>query len=156
MADPPSDDFGDTDNEHKRATRRQRVLKQGFAQENPQTSAIACVIRDLSDTGARLKFEAMAIIPERFILHIPVDGIQIDCARRWIRGQECGVAFTSEPSPTALAKHQVVTPIGPAADGGERAAGDRAAPGSSTDAPREPTPQRPHHHGPRRPGFGRR
>jgi len=153
LADPPSDDFGDTDNEHKRATRRQRVLKQGFAQENPQTSAIACVIRDLSETGARLKFEAMAIIPERFILHIPVDGIQIDCVRRWIRGQECGVAFTSGRSPTALAKHQVVTPIGPAADGGDQTVGDRATPASSTDAPREPTPHRP---GPRRPGFGRR
>jgi len=156
LADPPSDDFGDPDKQDQRAARRQRVLKQGLAQENPQTSAIGCVIRDLSETGARLKFEAMAAIPERFILHIPVDGIQIDCARRWIRGQECGVAFTSEPSPTALAKHQVVTPIGPAADGGEQTASDRAAPGRSPDAPHEPGPQRPHRPGPRRRGFGRR
>lgn len=154
VAGPPSEDCSNSDSEDQRAARRRRVLKQGFAQEDPRASAVGCVIRDLSETGARLKFEAMAIIPERFILHIPVDGIQFDCVRRWIRGQECGVAFTSEPSPSALAKQQVIAPIRQDADGAEPAVD--TPPRNDADAPREPSSQKPGHPTSRRPGFGRR
>ena len=152
----PNHDCKDSDAEDKkRASRRRRVFKQGLAQADASASAVACLVRDLSEIGARLKFDTVALVPRTFILHIPVDGVQWTCERRWVRGRECGVLFTSEPRPSALAKQQIIRSI--EAEGAPEA---EAAPGSANDpvsAPQGPTaPKDPPQAGRRQTPFGRR
>lgn len=80
--------------QESRSAPRQKTLLRGFAYFANSTSAFDCVIRDISETGARLKFAA--ITPDHadvLELHIPVRG-QIFCAQvKWSAGDEIGVAF---------------------------------------------------------------
>jgi len=92
----------------KRAARRQRVLKAAVAAFNMEFSTIPCVVRNLSETGARLEFNEGAAAPERFVLQIELDGFKVDCERVWQRGNICGVRFVSEKRPTRVYRSQVL------------------------------------------------
>ena len=125
------------------------MLKQGFVSFNEQFSAIDCTVRDLSETGARLAFDGLDVIPDRFTLHIPLDGIQVPCERRWTRGRLCGVAFTGPATPSNLIKRQKIDLAPPdlAAPG--------AAPATTKDSQAAPEPGRERAPRPTVP-FGRR
>ncbi|WP_421852805.1 PilZ domain-containing protein [Oricola sp.] len=98
-----------TDEEsEKRGSRRNRVLKEAFASFNEKFSAVPCVVRDISETGAKLRFMDMAVVPDRFTLVIPLDGIQVECERQWATSRDCGVRFTSAPEQSRLRRSQVV------------------------------------------------
>ena len=57
-------------------------------------SEIACVVRNQHTSGAELKVAADAIIPERFSLYVPVDGVAYEALVRWRRNDRVGVQFT--------------------------------------------------------------
>ncbi|PCH47070.1 MAG: hypothetical protein COC23_02685 [Hyphomicrobiales bacterium] len=76
--------------------RRHRVLKRGTASYANQSISIDVVIRDFSSTGARLKVSDAALLPDKFTLHIPMDGVEMDCSVRWRSGDLMGVLFVSE------------------------------------------------------------
>ncbi|WP_306120189.1 MULTISPECIES: PilZ domain-containing protein [unclassified Roseitalea] len=133
-----------------RGARRQRVLKQGFVSFNEQFSAIDCTVRDLSETGARLAFDGLDVIPDRFTLHIPLDGIQVPCERRWTRGRLCGVAFTGPATPSNLIKRQKIDLAPPdlaAPDVTPAATAEESQPAPDPGSERPPRPAVP---------FGRR
>lgn len=48
---------------------------------------VACIVRDLPVNGARLKFVSAPLVPETFILNIPVDGM-----RRFLHGEPRAIA----------------------------------------------------------------
>jgi hypothetical protein len=91
-----------------RASRRQRTLKAALAAFNNECSTIPCVVRNLSETGARLVFEKGAAPPAHFVLHIELDGYKVDCERVWQKGNEWGVRFVSDKRPTRVHRSQVV------------------------------------------------
>ncbi len=82
----------------RRASRRSRVLKSGLAAYNEQFSTFPCIVRNVSESGARLDLDELAQVPPSFVLHIGVDGYQVECERVWRDGKACGVKFVGEKS----------------------------------------------------------
>ena len=89
---------------------RKRVLKGASAAFNHEFSAIPCTLRDVSETGARVIFEGGWFVPDRFTLHVDIDGYKIECERVWQRGSECGVRFVGEKHVTGKPRQQVIAP----------------------------------------------
>ena len=54
-----------------------------------------CVIKDVSEVGARIKLAAeSAILPKEFELILLTEAISYPVLLRWRRDAECGVEFT--------------------------------------------------------------
>lgn len=95
----------------KRAMRRQRLLKGALITARDHATAITCAVRDLSDTGARLRIDCLSVVPHAFTLIIDLDGIEVDCEVMWQRGRELGVRFLSPRRTVRPARMQVITPL---------------------------------------------
>jgi len=50
----------------------------------------------MNSSGAKLKFDKNAIVPDKFMLTIPVEGIKVDCQIKWRSNQEVGAVFVSD------------------------------------------------------------
>ena len=70
---------------------RLRTLKQGFAGWTELHSVVECVVRDMSENGAKLQFKDVSTVPSDFELTIPVDGTIRPCKIIWSRGDFVGV-----------------------------------------------------------------
>jgi hypothetical protein len=88
--------------------RRIRVLKGGQAAFNQEHSAVPCIVRDLSETGAKIEFNLGWIVPETFTLFVELDGFKVECAKVWHKGSIYGVRFIGPRMPTELARKQRV------------------------------------------------
>jgi hypothetical protein len=78
----------------KRRSRRQRILKGGLIVAAGHHTAMLCTVRNLTETGARLKLQdATALLPERFELIIEIDGFEAKCHAVWRKGGDLGVSF---------------------------------------------------------------
>jgi Tfp pilus assembly protein FimT len=100
----------------ERAVARQRVLKACVIAYSGRHITIAAAVRDVSDTGARLRVENALAIPDTFELLLDLDGLEADCEVTWRKDREIGVRFTAlravEPKRTQVviqpdAQHQV-------------------------------------------------
>lgn len=96
-----------------RAAPRRRVLKAGIAASNDRHLTVACTVRDVSATGARLRVECSLNIPDTFELIIAVDGLEADCQVVWRKANEVGVRFLSAPRMVAVKRAQVINPLVP-------------------------------------------
>lgn len=56
-------------------------------------TAIRCVVCDLSTTGAAIDVESRADIPDKFMLLIPEDKLELLCHVAWRKDYRIGVAF---------------------------------------------------------------
>jgi hypothetical protein len=99
------------DQSDKRNATRKRVLKGGTIVFNARSSTLSCTVRDISDTGARLKVSKDLAIPSQFDLIVESDGIEVPCTVAWRRGEEVGVRFDAPPSKRAPKRSQVVQPL---------------------------------------------
>ena len=75
---------------------RQRSFLRGLVYLGNSPSAVDCLVRDLSDTGARLTFTAPIAATEMIELHIPVKGQTLRGKVKWREANEIGVAFVSD------------------------------------------------------------
>ncbi len=80
-----------TDN--RRTQRRMRTLKGAEIVFNAGYSAFECVVKDISDTGARIQMGDATGVPEHFELVIPHDNFRRKCTVRWRRYNMVGVSF---------------------------------------------------------------
>jgi hypothetical protein len=78
--------------ERRRAT-RQRSFLQGRLFYNKRRNSVDCVIRDISETGARLKFSAAVTVPEALELYVPNKDQIYRVRVEWRHGEEVGVTF---------------------------------------------------------------
>lgn len=79
---------------------RARVLKGATIILDVKLSEINCVVRNQNSGGAELKVPIEAVLPERFLLYVPVDRIAYRVALRWRRNDRVGVQFLgTEPKP---------------------------------------------------------
>ncbi|MEZ5871755.1 MAG: hypothetical protein R3D32_07885 [Nitratireductor sp.] len=62
----------------------------------------------MSETGAKLVFENVGLVPRVFVLFVELDGYKVECERVWQEGKECGVRFIGEKQPTRMRKTQIV------------------------------------------------
>jgi hypothetical protein len=96
-----------------RPSRRRRVLKAGIVASNDRRLTVACTVRDLSESGARLRADSSVGIPDTFELIVETDGLEANCEVVWRKGSEVGVKFLSPPRIGAAKRVQSVTPLVP-------------------------------------------
>ncbi|WP_350333049.1 PilZ domain-containing protein [Coralliovum pocilloporae] len=82
-------------NEQRQGSRR-RVLKAAKIVYSNSAFVVDCVMRDVSDQGAKLKVDESVEIPSHFQLYLKADKIVYDCQRKWRKGSELGVEFIGE------------------------------------------------------------
>ena len=84
------------------------MLKRALAILDEHANSIPCVVRDLSETGAKLVFEEFSPVPPRFELLIELDGLRVECERIWYDAGVCGVRFVGEKQAAKKIRAQVV------------------------------------------------
>ncbi|MDB5601860.1 MAG: type pilus assembly PilZ [Xanthobacteraceae bacterium] len=78
----------------RRNTIRKKSFLQGRIYFNNRRSALDCLIRDISDTGAKLIFSDSVQTPDIIELYVPHKEQTLRAEVQWRRGEEMGVAFT--------------------------------------------------------------
>jgi PilZ domain-containing protein len=79
-------------NERRSSLRHKSFLK-GCVYYNNKLSSADCLVRDLSEGGARLKFFGRVTIPDVVELHLPHKDETFHAKVQWRVGDEIGVAF---------------------------------------------------------------
>ena len=102
-----------TEQDDARHALRKRVLKGAVAASNERRLTLPCTLRDISDTGARLKVSASVTLPDTFELIVEIDGLEADCEVIWRSASEVGVRFVGAPRKAAARRVQVICPIVP-------------------------------------------
>jgi hypothetical protein len=83
----------------RRSSARSKSFLQGRIFYNHRRASVDCLVRDLSDLGARLKFSESVAVPEVMELYIP-NRDEVRRARvQWRSGDEMGVCFGEEDAP---------------------------------------------------------
>jgi hypothetical protein len=100
-------------NTDARGAPRRKVLKAGIAASSNRHLTVSCTVRDISATGARLRVDNLASIPDTFELIIAADGLEANCEVVWRKSNEVGVKFLGAPRMVAAKRTQVVNPILP-------------------------------------------
>jgi hypothetical protein len=77
--------------QHERAAPRRRILKAGQILFGP--SAIDCVVRNISATGACIVVNSPLWYPDSFILAVTSDSASRRCHIVWRRDGQVGLAF---------------------------------------------------------------
>jgi two-component system response regulator len=125
----------------RRIAARKRVLKGGTITFASRQTAVPCVVRDMSDGGARLVADLAPHLPGRFQLIIEIDGIEADCEVIRRRGNEIGVRFTAAPRSASRRRVQALSELSAGENGKpslRRQDVGQAAPVSDPPAAAEP------------------
>jgi hypothetical protein len=77
----------------RRKVARQKSFLRGCIYFNNRRSAVDCLVRDISSTGARLIFSDAVQTPDVVELYIPQKEQTLRAQVQWRHGQEMGVAF---------------------------------------------------------------
>src|SRR5262249_3386861 len=85
----------------RRKSTRQKSFLRGCIYFNNRRSAVDCLIRDISDVGARLLFSDAISIPDAIELYIPHKEQTLRAVVTRRHGEEDGVAFVDHPSVAA-------------------------------------------------------
>lgn len=80
--------------ERRKSTRNKSFLR-GCVYFNNRRSAVDCLIRDLSERGARIIFSDAVNIPDVVDLYIPQKEETVRARVHWRHGGEIGLAFAS-------------------------------------------------------------
>jgi hypothetical protein len=79
----------------KREVPRRKCFLRAFVYFEGRETAVDCVVRDISDIGARLQFGKPIDLSEFLDLHIPIKGQSFHAEKRWNDGDQMGVAFNA-------------------------------------------------------------
>jgi hypothetical protein len=77
----------------RRGSIRKKSFLRGCLYFNKRRSAIDCLIRDLSEDGARIIFSDTVSVPEQVELYIPQKEQTLRARVQWRHGEEIGLAF---------------------------------------------------------------
>ena len=80
----------------RRSAKRWRTILATRITSDSLSQPIECLVRDLSDTGARLYFADPSQLPPEFELEIPSRELRIRSRLMWSRGANHGVMFLEE------------------------------------------------------------
>ena len=78
----------------RRKARRQKSFLRGCIYFNKRRGAVDCLIRDISDEGARVIFSDTVSIPDIVELYIPQKENTLRAHVQWRHGDELGLAFS--------------------------------------------------------------
>ena len=78
--------------DHSRIAPRKRVLKSGII-DLGASGAIACSVKNISETGALVEANTPLFIPDRFKLIVETENISRSCQIIWRKEKRMGVEF---------------------------------------------------------------
>jgi len=78
-------------NEHRSSHRRQTLKAAKLLLSG--STLLDCLVRDISETGARLEFPGPSPLPPEFRLRVVADRTEAPAALAWQRGLAAGVHF---------------------------------------------------------------
>lgn len=87
----------------RRRSLRQKSFLRGCVYYNKRRSAVDCLIRDISDEGARIIFSDTVSVPDIVDLYIPQKEQTVRAHVQWRHGDEIGLAFPAGAKPTGAA-----------------------------------------------------
>ena len=79
----------------KRKATRQKSFLRGIVYFDQNTTSIECLVRDISDAGARLKLPNSQSRSGAVDIAIPINGKHYKGTIQWQRDDEIGIAFTT-------------------------------------------------------------
>jgi hypothetical protein len=77
----------------RRGSRRSKSFLRGFVYVSRKRGALACLVRDLSEKGARIIFSDTVTLPDVVELYIPQRDQTLRARVQWRRNDEIGLAF---------------------------------------------------------------
>jgi hypothetical protein len=77
----------------RRESRRSKSFLRGFVYVSRKRGALACLIRDLSEKGARIVFSDTVTLPDVVELYIPQRELTLRARVQWRRNDEIGLGF---------------------------------------------------------------
>jgi hypothetical protein len=77
----------------RRISRRSKSFLRGFVYVSRKRGALACLVRDLSEKGARIIFSDQVTLPELVELYIPQRDQTLRARVTWRKNDEIGLAF---------------------------------------------------------------
>jgi len=84
----------------RRNSRRSKSFLRGFVYVSRKRGALSCLVRDLSEKGARIVFSDQVTLPDMVDLYIPQREQTLRARVQWRRNDEIGLAFEkAEPAP---------------------------------------------------------
>ena len=104
-------DVSNSDPSDNRKAKRHRVLKSAVAAFNDRHCSVSCVVRDISETGVRLRTDSSVTIPDTFELVIDLDGLEASCEVVWRGPNEVGARFLGAPRKCGPRRLQVVDAV---------------------------------------------
>lgn len=96
----------------RRAQVRRRALMTGTIRFKTRSGSLSCVVRNMSDKGAKLVVTGSMWLPESFELEIPHQDLRIEARPVWREATEMGIVFTEIPERhgrSARAENKVVS-----------------------------------------------
>ncbi len=81
------------DSAEHRQNARMRLLKGGIIAFSARHATLPCVVRDISETGARLQVKQVSSVPDTFELIVELDGLEVAAEVVWRSGSEVGIRF---------------------------------------------------------------
>ena len=79
----------------RRSNRRLKSFLRGFVEIDKRRGAMSCMVRDFSETGARIIFSDAIVIPDTVSLYIPQRDFTTRARVEWRRGDEIGLSFAN-------------------------------------------------------------
>lgn len=70
-----------------------RLLKGGIIAFSARHATLPCVVRDISETGARLQVKQVTSVPDTFELIVELDGLEVPAEVVWRSASEVGIRF---------------------------------------------------------------
>ena len=91
------------DTEEHRRVGRVRTILGAHAIIGKGLPDVACQVKDLSDTGARIAVDDQVFLPDQFEFRVPKRGVSHAARVRWRRGGVVGIEFLPDnPASTDL------------------------------------------------------
>lgn len=87
----------------RRTSRRSKSFLRGFVYISRRRGALACLIRDFSEKGARIVFSDSVALPPVIDLYIPQRDQTLRARLQWRRGDEIGLSFIADERAAAAA-----------------------------------------------------
>jgi hypothetical protein len=90
----------------RRGMRRQKSFLRGFVYFDKRRGVMSCLVRDLSNEGARIIFSHTVTIPDVVNLHIPQREETRRARVQWRRADEIGLAFAAADPVTTTSQQE--------------------------------------------------
>jgi PilZ domain-containing protein len=95
----------------RRASRRQKSFLRGVVYFDKRRSETACLVRDLSEDGARIVLSQTITIPNVIELQIPQREQTLSARVQWRRADEVGLSFSKPDTATTPRENQLIKRI---------------------------------------------